>query len=97
MRDCPALLLFHTDSSEPAGKENCAIAAWHAIFAAETPGGGACMNHLIPQACNRSPEIREMLGLPDSQEVMAALTMGCAKYKYLRTIPRELTSLRFLD
>jgi hypothetical protein len=55
------------------------------------------MNDLIPPACNRSPEIRKMLGLPSGQKVMVSVTLGYPKFKYLKTIPRRLTSLRFLE
>ena len=97
LRDCPALFLFHSPKFEPVGKENCVIAAWHAIFAAEALEVGTCMNDLIPPACNQSWEIRDMLGLPPGREVMVSLTLGYPKYKYLKTIPRELASLKYLD
>lgn len=97
LRDCPALMLLHTPEFEPTGKENCVVAAWHAVFVAETLGIGTCMNDLIPPACNRSPEIRQMLGLPPDHEVMVSLTVGYPKFKYRKAIARELTSLRYLD
>jgi hypothetical protein len=34
LRDCPALMLFHSPINEPVGAENCLIAAFHAIMMA---------------------------------------------------------------
>ena len=65
LRDCPALLLFHSPIREPMGTENCLIIAFHALFMAEVLGIGTCFNDLIPPACNRVPEIRELLDLSE--------------------------------
>lgn len=97
LRDCPALMLFHSPIYEPVGKENCTIAAFHAILMAQIIGIGTCFNDLIPPACNRVPEIRQLLGLPADREVYASITMGYPKYKFKRIVPRELVEARFLD
>jgi hypothetical protein len=47
--------------------------------------------------CNRTPEIRKLLGLSDENEVYAGLTLGYPKYKYQRTIPRKLAEVRYLN
>lgn len=97
LRDCPALMLFHSPIDEPMCEANCAIAGFHAIFMAEVLGIGTCFNDLIPPACNRGPEIRKLIGLPGDREVHASLTMGYPRYKFQRTIPRRLAEVRYLD
>ncbi|MFC1580223.1 nitroreductase family protein [Thermodesulfobacteriota bacterium] len=97
LRDCPALMLFHSPAREPMGDANCIIAAFHAIFMAEVLGIGTCFNDLIPPACNRVPEIRELLGLPEEREVYASLTLGYPKYKFKQVIPRRLAEARYLS
>ena len=79
------------------GAHNRTIAAFHAIMMAEVLGIGACFNDLIPPACNRSPEIRNLLGLPDDREVYASITAGYSKYPFKRTPPRELAEVRYLE
>jgi nitroreductase/NAD-dependent dihydropyrimidine dehydrogenase PreA subunit len=96
LRDCPALMLFHSPIQEPMASENCLIAAFHCIFMAQVLGIGSCFNDLIPPACNRSPEIRELLDLPADREVYSSLTLGYPKYKFKRSIPRELAEVRYL-
>jgi ferredoxin len=96
LRDCPALMLFHGPVSEPMVEQNCTIAAFHAILMAQVLGVGTCFNDLIPPACNRSPEIREFLGLPEDREVHSSVTLGYPRYRFLRTIPRRLAEVRYL-
>jgi len=96
LRDCPALMLFHSPINESMGAGNCLIAAFHAIMMAQVMNIGTCFNDLIPPACNRSPEIRNLLDLPDDREVYASITMGYSKYQFKRIPPRELAEVRYL-
>ena len=95
-RDCPALMLFWGPADEPMVEANCTLAAFHAILMAETLGVGTCFNHLIPSACNRSPELRAMLGLAEDAEVHAGVTMGYPAIKFLRAIRRQAAEARYL-
>lgn len=95
-RDCPAVMLFHTPILEPGSQANCVIAAWNAVLMAEALGVGTCYNEMIPPPCNKIPELREMLRLPDENEVFASLTMGYPKYKLKKTIRRKLSEVRYL-
>ncbi len=96
LRDCPALMLFHSSSNEPMSAYNCVIAAFHAILMAEVLGIGTCFNDLIPQVCFRDP-IRALLDLADDQEVYVSITMGFPKYTFKRIPPRQLTKVRYLN
>ncbi|MFC1868582.1 nitroreductase family protein [Thermodesulfobacteriota bacterium] len=97
LRDCPALMLFHSPAKEPMCDANCVIAAFHSIFMAETLGIGTCFNDLIPPACNRVSDIRRLLDLPEEREIYASLTLGYPKYKFKRIIPRRLAEVRYLS
>jgi hypothetical protein len=82
---------------EPMGDTNCAISAFHAIFMAEVLGVGTCFNDLIPPACNRSPGLRELLGLPPDREVYTSLTLGYPRFTFRKAVPRNLAEVRYLD
>ena len=97
LRDCAVLMLFHSPVREPMGEANCVLAAFHAIFMAEVLGIGTCFNDLIPPACNRVPEIRRLLDLPEEREIYASITLGYPKYKFKRIIPRRLAEVRYLS
>jgi ferredoxin len=95
-RDCPALMLFWGPADEPMVEANCTLAAFHAVLMAEALGVGTCFNHLIPGACNQSPELRAMLSLADDAEVHAGVTMGYPAIKFRRAIPRRAAEVRYL-
>lgn len=97
LKDCPALLLFHSPIFEPMGSENCLIAAFHAIMMAQVMKVGTCFNDLIPPMCNRVSEIRHLLGLSGDREVYASITMGYSKYQFKRIVPRKLAEIRYLE
>ena len=95
-RDCPALMLFWGSADEPMVEANCTLAAFHAILMAEALGVGTCFNHLIPGACNQSPELRAMLGLAEDAEVHAGVTMGYPAIQFRRAIRRRAAEARYL-
>ena len=97
LRDCKALMLFHSPILEPMGEANCTISAFHAIFMAEILGIGTCFNDLVPPVCNRSPEIRRLLGLPKDREFYSSLTLGFPKYKFHKAVPKRLAEVRYLN
>ncbi|MBW1804597.1 MAG: nitroreductase family protein [Deltaproteobacteria bacterium] len=97
LRDCKALILFHSPALEPMGSTNCAISAFHGIFMAEILGVGTCFNDLIPPACNRSQEIRGFLGLPGDREIYSSVTVGYPRYKYRKVVPKRLAEVRYLS
>lgn len=96
IRDCPVLLLFHSPADIPMAAENSLIAAFHGILMAETLGIGTCFNDLIPPICNRNPGIKRLIGLPEGQEVFASVTMGYPRYKFIRSIPRQMASVTYV-
>jgi len=96
IRDCPVLLLFYSPVLEPMASQNCLIAAFHSILMAEVLGVGACFNDLIPPACNQDAEVKKILSLPEECEVYASITAGYPKYKFQRSIPRQLAAVRYL-
>ena len=97
LRDCPALMLFHSPINEPVGVENCLIAAFHSIMMAQILGIGTCFNDIIPPACNKVTKIRKLLDLPNDREVYASITLGYPKYSFKRITPRKLAEVRYLE
>jgi len=63
---------------------------------AEVLGVGTCFNDLIPPVCNKDAEVKKMLGLPDDCEIYSSITAGYSKYKFQRSIPRQLAEIRYL-
>jgi hypothetical protein len=79
------------------GSENCLVAAYNVTMMSQVVNIGTCLNDLIPPTCNRNPQIRELIGLPDDREVYTAITMGYPKYAFKRIPPRRLAEFRYLE
>lgn len=97
LRDCKALILYHSPILEPMGETNCAISAFHGILMAEILGVGTCFNDLIPPVCNQSKEIRKLLGLAEDREIYSSVTVGFPKHKYRKIIPKRLAEVRYMN
>jgi hypothetical protein len=97
LRDCSALILFHSPTLEPMGEDNCTLSAFHAILMAEILGVGTCFSHIVPLGCNRSKKIREFLSLPKDREFHSSITLGFSKYKYHKVVPKRLAEVRYLN
>jgi len=96
LRGAPVLMLFHSPTYEPVGEANCLIAAFHAVLMAKAIGIGTCFNDLVAPACNRVPEIREILGLPEDREVSAGVILGYPKYTFRKAPPRKLSDVKYI-
>jgi hypothetical protein len=66
------------------------------MMMAQAIGIGTGFSDLIPPACNRVPEIRNLLGLEDHREIYASITMGYSKYQFKRIPPRRLAEVRYI-
>jgi len=64
---------------------------------AEVIGIGTRLNDIIPPACNRSSEVRELLFLTPGREVYASIALGYPKYKFKQNPPRQLVDTCYLD
>jgi ferredoxin len=95
-RGAPALILFHAGRDAENYQTDLHIALTYGFLAAHALGLGATPIDLIPPAIEKSPELRQLLSIRDSNRVVAALILGYPKYRYRRGILRELKSVRWL-
>ncbi len=87
--DAPVVLLFHTSSALPTPQEDCVLAAYNIVLAAETLGLGTCFVSMAQTALARSKDCRELVGLPDDHHVHAVVVLGYPTDDYARGIERE--------
>jgi ferredoxin len=86
----PMVMLFHA----PVMKYGMAAAdayiwATYASIHANSLGLGTCFNGFITNAMERSKSMRNEFGIPDGNQVYAALLLGHPKVKYLHETGRE--------
>lgn len=94
----PVVLLFHSDRSVAGYAESAMVAATYAMLAAHSLGLGATMLSIVPPALNNiAVGLRRSYGIPDTNSIVIAMILGHRRYRYRRSIRRQLKSARFLS
>jgi nitroreductase/NAD-dependent dihydropyrimidine dehydrogenase PreA subunit len=89
-RHAPAMILFHANRNSENYRTDIAIGMAFGMLAAHALGLGATAIDLVPPAVERSPALRELFGIPESDEVAGCVILGFPRYRYQRGIRRPL-------
>ena len=92
----PALMLFHAHKSAETHTVDACIALTYAFLAAHALGLGVTVSGLIPPAVNHSPELQNMLKIPEDHEVVCCMMLGYPRYKFRKGIKRPLASVSWV-
>jgi nitroreductase/NAD-dependent dihydropyrimidine dehydrogenase PreA subunit len=95
MRGAPVLMLFHGNRWTMSYEENAHLICHHSMLAAVSLGLGTTIIGLIPPIVDRSKVLRERYGIPKDNKVCTSLVLGYPKYKYRRSIRRDLGGVRY--
>jgi nitroreductase len=90
------LMLFHGNRWAMSYEENAHLVCHHAMLAAVSLGLGTTIIGLIPPIVDRSKVLRERYGIPKENKVMTSLILGYPKYKYKKSIRRDLAGVRMM-
>ncbi|MCB2205835.1 nitroreductase family protein [bacterium] len=93
--NAPVIMLFHGDTGAMSYEENAHIVCHQAMLAALSMGLGSTIIGLVPPIVDRSKELRQRYGIPDSHRVITSLVLGYPKYRYRQSIQRPLNSVAF--
>jgi len=94
MYNAPMLMLFHSNRSAMSYVENAHLVCHHAMLAAVSLGLGTTIMGVIPPIVDRSRALRSRYGIPKDNKVISALILGHPKYKYKKSIRRDLAGVR---
>ncbi len=95
-RNAPAMILFHADRNAENYETDIHIALTYGFLAAHALGLGGSAMDLIPPAIQNNQELKRMLSIPDTNDVVASMILGYPKYRYQRGIKRELKSVSWI-
>jgi len=96
MYRAPMLMLFHGSRWAMSYEENAHLVCHHAMLAAVSLGLGTTIIGLIPPIVDRSKVLRERYGIPKENKVMTSLILGYPKYKYKKSIRRDLAGVQMM-
>ena len=93
--DAPLVMLFHTSRLLPTAHEDCILAAYNVVLAAETLKMGSCFVSLSQQAITANNKIKQVIGIPRSDHIYAVLVLGFPATSYRRVAPRKEKNVQF--
>ena len=96
MYRAPMLMLFHGNRWAMSYEENAHLVCHHAMLAALSLGLGTTIIGLIPPIVDRSKVLRQRYGIPKENKVMTSLILGHPKYKYKKSIHRDLADVQMM-
>ncbi len=94
MYNAPMLMLFHGNRRVLSYEENAHLVCHHAMLAALSLGLGTTIIGLIPPIVDRSKILRKRYRIPTENKVITSLILGHPKYRYKKSIHRDLAGVR---
>jgi len=94
MYNAPMLMVFHGNRRAMSYVENAHLVCHHAMLAAVSLGLGTTIIGLVPPIVDHSKALRKRYGIPKENKVMTSLILGYPKYKYKKSIRRDLAGVR---
>jgi nitroreductase/NAD-dependent dihydropyrimidine dehydrogenase PreA subunit len=88
LHSAPLLIGIYGDKHSYTAHDDCVIAGYHLILAAETLGLGSCLNGILTGAARHSKDVAGALGVPDDKRLYMAVTFGYPLAKYHRAVDR---------
>lgn len=95
-RGAPVLILLHAPRLAENHTQDANIALAYGLLSAHALGLGATAISLIPPAINNSSELKQFLGLEADQDVTASMIVGYPRYRFQRSIRRDLAEVRWV-
>jgi len=96
MYRAPMVMLFHGSRWALSYEENAHLVCHHAMLAAVSLGLGGTIIGLVPPIVDRSKVLRKRYGIPKENRVLTSLILGYPKYKYRKSICRDLAGVRMM-
>lgn len=93
--EAPLVMLFHTSRLLPTAHEDCILAAYNVVLAAESLKLGSCFVSLSQQAINAENKIKQVIGIPRNDHIHAVLILGFPATRYRRIAPRKEKNVQF--
>lgn len=90
----PLLLLFHGNRQALSYEENAHLVCHHAMLAALSLGLGTTIIGMVPPIVDRSKTLRRRYGIPKENKVLTSLVVGYPKYRYKKSIRRNLAGIQ---
>ena len=93
----PVLVVIHAPRKTPTPVEDATLAASHLMLMAEACGLGTCLIGWFYHAASRDEAIRERLGIPPTDDVYMAITLGYPAVRFRRLVDRPKPAIHWME
>ncbi len=90
-----ALILIGSGSDASTPIEDSMLAAQNILLASHAIGLGSCLIGFAVEAIKRAPKIKQLLSIPQKEDIHAAIALGYPEEKYQRTAKRFKVTPRY--
>jgi nitroreductase len=95
--DAPVLIVLHADVTVSPGPEiDAGLAAMQMGLLAESQGLGTCYNGFLIAAAQQSPEIKQLMQIPEKNLPVVSFVTGYPNVKYERLVPRNPARIKWI-
>ncbi|MFC1948278.1 nitroreductase family protein [Chloroflexota bacterium] len=96
LHGAPVLVNIYGEENMPIAAIDSTIALSYFDLLANSAGLGCCWIGLFSAAANNLSQIKDILGLPEGNQVYGSMIVGYPKYSYPRIPVRNLANVRWL-
>jgi ferredoxin len=95
--EAPVHIVIHADLSNTAcPREDATLASYQMMLMANTLGLGTCFISNFFENANRSKAIRDLLKVPEENQILMAFALGYPLIPFLRLIDRKKPEIQWL-
>lgn len=92
----PVLALVSAGPEASTPRDDCVIALYHMVLAAERIGLGSCLLGTVEAAFGATPRLNDHIGIPRKEKVLAAACFGFPAVKFRRIAANRRLDVRWL-
>jgi NAD-dependent dihydropyrimidine dehydrogenase PreA subunit/nitroreductase len=96
-RGAPVLIIFHAQPGAEEHTNNALIYATYVMLAIHSLGLGGAMNGIVPAAINKVKNVKQIFNIPIEHEAVISIMFGYPKYKYRKTVKRQLKKTYWIE
>jgi nitroreductase/NAD-dependent dihydropyrimidine dehydrogenase PreA subunit len=95
--NAPAAIIVSGRKEVPSAGEDAIYASQNILLASHALGLGSCVIGFAAAALQRTPKIRRMIGIPETERVFSVIALGRSRERYQRFAGRKEVTLRYFE
>lgn len=94
--NAPSLIVIHVSKAVTSPGVDVGLSAMQMVLMAEALGLGTCFIGFVKLAAENSPELRQVMQIPDTNQIVTTFVTGYTDVSYLRLVSRNPARVQWL-